>query len=50
MAAKTASKAALNVKEAAADIKYDLKAFEDLKQSNRQPQTCGKGHCRTYIW
>ena len=41
MAAKKATKAALDVKEAAVDIRYDLEASENVKKSS-------KGHCRTY--
>ena len=40
MAAKKATKAALDVKEATLDIRYDLEASENVKKSS-------KGHCRT---
>ena len=43
MAAKKASKAALNVKEAAAVVKYDLKASED-KQAAADLEKATAGH------
>ena len=39
MDAKKATKAALDIKEAALDVKYDLKASEDMKKSSSQPWT-----------
>ena len=37
--ANKATKASLDVKEATGDVKYDLKASEDVKKSSRQPPT-----------